>query len=327
MRSHSARASLPCHFPHFFLLCTSLYIAYLSCSMSDYFPTSPSLPFHSRTAQPYPDSLFTGCFSRHSPEYLTSVLCGRVPVDNAGYWACEQRLITYYTMCVSHEPCSLFWPNQPIVLMTGMGDCCHCPFALYAIVWRMSVWNNENIEHIHYAITVKVHTTLGFQPNWSIMFPHPSPPDSTIFLCPHNFQGATHHPVPLTHIPLIQVPQVQFNLQKLHQQIVVDLCPEEYTCPFHSQPPQSFNGTPLPGPVMVSPPNNIMTEQEDTSDVTTPTPTSATPTPLTPADNADDSPMPTNINHTEHISTATETLDGSSSHRVAEVLYHSFFTD
>lgn len=311
MGSHLAHASLPCHFPHFFLLRTSFYVVHSSCSMSDYFPTSPSLPSHSRVAQPYPDSLFSGCFSRHSPEYATSVLCGGVPVDNADYWACKQRLVTYYTTCAPHETCSMFWLNQPIALMTGMGNCCHRPFALYAIVWRMSVWNNENLEHMHYAITVEVHTTSEFQPNWSITFPHPSPPDSTIFICPHNFQGATHRPVPLSRIPLVQVPQVRFSLPKLHQRVVADLCPEEYTCPLHSQLPQSFDRRSLPDSVMVSPPNNIVTEQEDTSDVTTPTPTSTTPTPFTPADNADDCPTPMSINHDEHISTATETLDVS----------------
>ena len=261
MRSKTACALFSCSCPRVVLPSTSFFVHHISRAMSNVAVATPSVFSYPRMTRPYPDSIFVGCFSQHSPEFSASAQNGGVLVAEDGTWTCEPRFITYYTMTKPHEPYSLFSIAHPIAIMTGLENCCRRSFALYGMIRRLSIWSNDDPECLQYVITVEVHIESGMELDWDRTFPHPSPPEGTIFLSPHTFQAENHRPLSLTSVGPMQVPRIQYDVERLYQRVLADLSPPSYGCPLHSQPHS----------VTVLPSGDTVTETEDSSDVRTPT--------------------------------------------------------
>ena len=190
-------------------------------------------------------------------------------------------MLTYHTTCTPLEPHAMFTVGHPIAIMTGWTDCCRHPYALYVMVRHHSVWSDADPGCLEYAVTVEVHTDSALEIDWSHTFPHPSPPDGTVFLCPHNLQEESHRPIRLTSWPIAQTPRVPYSTQQLYWQMVRDLCPS-YGCALHPCPVSTANTMPV----------STMPEHEGSSGDKTPTLTSAMPAPLPPVPSHPSTPLP-----------------------------------
>jgi len=165
-----------------------------------------ALTMNSRAAATfYPDSLFEGPFSPHSPEFTTA--CAHAAL--AGEAFCEAYLIVYTTKCLSTMTYAVFELNRPVTILTGLGDLPHR--ALYGMVRAINVWSDDPRE-VRYVVTVEVHAPPKFVFNWSTTVPWPGALSSAEFIHPHAFLTPGYFPLSLADPSTITTATVRYDL-------------------------------------------------------------------------------------------------------------------